>query len=161
MTQIATPEELQEFIGYEFHNPKILDEALTRKASKNDIQCQDDDCMDPLATLGDAVLDAVVIFRLYDEGERDKGKLTEIKNSHVKRERTRAFAKNSNLGRYIHWGKGEEQDEIWDKGTKALDAVTEALIGAIFLDAQKSGENGLKTVQKFLEAKKFFEKRLE
>jgi dsRNA-specific ribonuclease len=68
----------------------------------------------------------------------------------------RRFAKNNELGNYIRWGKGERLDEIGNKCAKALDAVTESLIGAIFPDAQRSGGNGMKTVQKFLEEKDFF-----
>jgi ribonuclease-3 len=158
MTPIATAEELQKFIGYPFKDPEILEEARTRKAYRNENPSRTKECMDPLATLGDAILDAIVIFNLYEEGERRKGKLTENKIHNTKRKRTRAFAEKNDLGKYIQWGKGEGQDEIWNKGDTALDTVTEALIGAIFLDAQKSGENGLETVQKFLEAKNFFEK---
>ena len=62
-----------------------------------------------------------------------------------------------NLQRYIRWGKGEEKDEIWTKGDKALDTVTEALIGAVYLDAQKRGLNGMITVKNMLERMEFFE----
>jgi len=161
MTQIATAEELQEFIDYEFKFPEILEEARTRKAYRNENSSRTKECMDPLATLGDAILDAIVICKLYEKGERRKGKLTENKIHNTKRKRTRAFAEKIELGKYIQWGKGEDQDEIWNKGDRALDTVTEALIGAIFLDAHKSGKNGLKTVQKFLEEKKFFENNSE
>jgi ribonuclease-3 len=158
MKPIATAEELEEFIGYTFRFPEILEEARTRKAYRNENPSRTKECMDPLATLGDAILDAIVICRIYEGGERRKGKLTENKIHNIKRKRTRAFAEKNELGKYIRWGKGEGQDEIWNKGDAALDTVTEALIGAIFLDARKSGENGLKTVQKFLEEKKFFDK---
>jgi ribonuclease-3 len=117
--------------------------------------------MDPLATLGDAVLDTVVVLKLYREGIRSKGKITQTKIGQVRHERTRAFAEKHGLGTYILWGKGEEKQMDAVKKGKAYDAVTEALIGAIFLDAQESGKNGLKIVQEFLEEKNFFGKNSE
>jgi ribonuclease-3 len=157
MMPIATTEELQEFVDYKFKYPEILEEARTRNAYKNENPCRTKECMDPLATLGDAILDTIAVYRIYEEGERRKGKLTENKILNIKRKKTRTFAEKMKLGKYIRWGKGEDQDEVWNKGDRALDTVTEALIGAIFLDAQKSGENGLKIVQNFLETKNFFD----
>jgi hypothetical protein len=155
------PGELENLIGYIFRNKKILAEATTRRAHLNENPSQDEVCMDPLATLGDAVLDTIVVFQLYEEGYRDKGKLTQNKIDQVKREKTQAFAKKLNLHEFVQWGKGERKQQHSMMSVKALDTVTEALIGAIFLDAQNSGENGLKIVQNFLEAKKFFEKNSE
>jgi ribonuclease III len=156
MTPIATIEELQKFIGYEFEDLEILEEARTRKAYGNENPSRTKECMDPLATLGDAILDAIVVLKLYEEGERRKGKLTENKIHNIKRKKTRAFAENNKLGKYIRWGKGEGQDEIWNKGDHALDTVTEALIGAVFLDAQKQEKNGVKVVAEMLEKLKFY-----
>ena len=82
--------------------------------------------------------------------------MTENKIHNIKRKRTRAFAEKYELGKYIRWGKGEDQDEIWNKGDHALDTVTEALIGAIFLDAQKRQMNGVNVVQEILERLDFF-----
>ena len=158
---VDNAEERWKIIGYEFKDPEILDEARTRKSYRNENPSGTSECMDPLATLGDAILDAVVVYQLYKDGERRKGKLTENKINHIKRTRTRQFAENNQLGKYIRWGKGEDQDEIWNKGDHALDTVTEALIGAIFLDAEKAGVNGLKTVQELLVDMKFFEMDVE
>jgi ribonuclease-3 len=156
MTQIATAEKLQEFIGYIFEDPEILEEARRRRAYTNEHKSDQKECMDPLATLGDAVLDTIVVLKLYREGYRSKGKITLKKIEQVKHERTRAFAEKHDLGDYILWGDGEYKQMDTIKKGKAFDAVTEALIGAIFLDAQNSGKNGLQIVQKFLEEKKFF-----
>lgn len=112
--------------------------------------------MSPLATLGDAVLNAVIVHRLYEKGERDSGKLTDGKNEKGRRAKTRDFAAQHQLPQYIQWGKGEIKDEVDKNSEKALDTVTEALIGAIYLDAQKQGMNGIAVVQDILEKKKFF-----
>jgi len=80
------PKDLQVFIKYYFADQEILEKALTRRAFRSDLRLPLDENMDPLATLGDAVLDVVVIHRLYNLGEREKGKLTEFKNDQIKRE---------------------------------------------------------------------------
>ncbi len=158
MTVNKTITDLENFLGYSFRKKKILEEARRRKAYTNEHPEEQMECMDPLATLGDAVLDTIVVMELYEEGYRSKGKITEKKIEQVKHERTRAFAEKHDLGEYILWGDGEcKQMDVVRKG-KAFDAVTEALIGAIFLDAQNSGKNGLQNVQKFLETKNFFKK---
>ena len=151
------PKDLQVFIKYYFADQEILEKALTRRAYLSDLQVSLDENMDPLATLGDAVLDVVVIHRLYDLGEREKGKLTEFKNAQIKRKKIQAFAEENNLQDYVEWGKGEDQDEVWTKGTKALDTVTEALIGAVYLDAQMRGCNGVIVVKEMLERLNFFD----
>lgn len=157
MTETKTTEELEQFLDYPFNDKKILEEARRRRAYTNEHTEENFECMDPLATLGDAVLDTVVVLNLYEEGVRSKGRITEKKIEKVRRRRTRAFAENNDLRDFTLWGKGEyKQMDSVSRG-KAFDAVTEALIGAIFLDAQRSGKNGVDTVREFLQAKKFFD----
>ncbi|RPI37559.1 MAG: ribonuclease III [Methanoregulaceae archaeon] len=156
MTQLRSAKDLEDFIDYEFKDLKILEEARRRRAYRNEHPMENKECMDPLATLGDAVLDSIVVLKLYQEGYRSKGKITEKKIEQVKHERTRAFAEKHNLGEYILWGDGEYKQMDTIRKGKAFDAVTEALIGAIFLDAEGREKNGLKTVQEFLEKKNFF-----
>lgn len=158
----ALKDDFQKIIGYTFTDPDILKEAQTRRAFNN--ENSEADFMDALATLGDAILDAVVICRLYEKGERAKGKLTQKKELAVKRENTRKFAKDHNLGHYIHWGKGEAADETCKDSARALDTVTEAIIGAVYLDAEKNyraagnrGDNGMSAVRDMLERMKFFD----
>jgi ribonuclease-3 len=152
----ASQYDLQNKIRYTFHYPEILKEAQTRRAFHNE-NPESEEFMDPLATLGDAVLDTIVIFRLYHEGVRDKKELSQKKERAVKHEKTRAFAQQHNLGQYIHWGKGEGDDEICKNSARALDTVTEALIGAVYLDAEKFGDNGMKVVGNILETMGFFD----
>lgn len=157
MAETHSPHDLQKFLDYTFEYPEILDEALTRRAYLNDQQKKEAVDMSPLATLGDAVLNVVVIDHFFQKDVRTKGNLTDSKIRHVKRERTRAFAELHNLQKFVQWGKGEGQDGIWTKGDKALDTVTEALIGAVYLDAQKRGCNGMTIVKEMLERLDFFE----
>jgi dsRNA-specific ribonuclease len=161
LTANKNPQDLQNLIKYYFANQEILEKSLTRRAYLSDLQICLDENMDPLATLGDAILDAVAINRLYEKGVREKGKLTEFKNEQTKRERTMAFAEKHDLQSYVEWSKGEGQDEVWIKGPKALDTVTEALIGAVYLDAQKRGCNGMIVVREMLERMHFFDPEIE
>ncbi len=158
MNQTEKAKKLQEIIGYKFNDPNVLAEATTRRAFLNENPSQEDECMDPLATLGDAVLDAITVNRLYDQGVRTKGELTIFKSKEVKRERTRVFAENHHLNEYIQWGNGELVQKNWMLGDKALDTVTEALIGAVFFDAQERGMNGMTVVKDLLDRMDFFQK---
>ena len=159
MTANKDPQDLQNLIKYYFANQDILKDALTRRASLSDLQLSLDENMDPLATLGDAVLDVIVIQQLYEKGERKKGKITEAKISQTRGEKTQAFTIDHNLKEYVHWGKGEDKNEVSTKGLKALDTVTEALIGAVYLDAQKRGCNGMIVVKEMLERMDFFDSK--
>ena len=159
MTEKFTIKRLQKLIGYPFSQPKILRHARTRrqffqrKKSK-----EESDTMEPLATLGDAVLDLIVIRRLYEDGIRDEGVLSAQKVHDVRKQKTRELAKRIHYEKYVRWGKGEKNDKIWIKSPEPFDTCIEALIGAVFLDAHESGKNGLKYAEKMLEKMQFFEK---
>jgi len=112
--------------------------------------------MDALATVGDAVLGAVVVARLYERGNHDKGTLTAEKIRGVNRDRTREFARTFRLEAYIRWGKGEGKNRVWEQGSQAFDTAFEALVGAVFLDAQRHSGSGLAAVTRLLENLKFF-----
>ena len=159
MEEIASAQDLEKYIGYTFHDPTILEEARTRRAFRNENPSPDEVCMDPLATLGDAVLDAVALYRLYEHQNLTKGEISEGKSLQVKRAKTRAFAEKHHLHKYIQWGIGERRQQHWAQGDKALDTVTEALIGAVYVDAQRNGMNGMTVVKDMLERMVFFDLR--
>ncbi len=158
MTNAESIQKLEDLIGYQFKDKDVIEKARTRIAFLNDQQKKDEEkSMGPLATVGDAVLSCVVACKLYNEKTRTKQKITELRSKEVRRERTKAFAENNHLGEFVNWGKGEKQEDVGAKGKKAYDAVTEALIGAVFLDAQNRGLNGIKKVEKMLDKLNFFE----
>ena len=161
MAETKSREDLETFLDYQFKDTEIIEAARRRRAYTNEHDDGNTGCMDPLATLGDAVLDTIVVLKLYQDGERSKGKITEKKIEKVRRRRTRAFAENHDLRDYILWGKGEYKQMDSVRKGKALDTVTEALIGAVFLDAQESAENGLQVVQNFLEKRRFFQSEFQ
>ena len=156
MHENAPLEEIQHVIGYEFQDPKILEAALTRCAFRHENPADNENFMEPLATLGDAILAAVVVFKSYKDGNRQKGSLTAEKIRFGNRNYIKSFSEKHQLQKYVHWGKGEKQDECWNKGETALDAVFEALIGGVFLDSQRKGKNGMTEVEKMLDRLEFF-----
>jgi len=147
--------EFQETFGYNFNDPQLLEEALTRRAYQNE-NPEIREFMDPLATLGDAILDAAVLLRLYETGIKDKGELTVKKSDLVSRSNTLRFAKTHNLEKYVRWGEGEGKDENCKNAPRTLDTITEALIGAIYLDIQRQQKDGISAVKEILEQKNFF-----
>ena len=146
---------LQKIIGYQFLHPDILRHARTRRQFYQGKQ--ENKTMKPLATLGDAVLDLIVINRLYKVGERDEGRLSQDKEKEVKKQKTFDLTKSLHYEKYIRWGKGEMKAKSWDSGPETFDTCIEALIGAVFLDAQKSRKNGLQYAEKMLKRLHFFE----
>jgi ribonuclease-3 len=159
MTEAESIQKLENLIGYQFRDKDVIEKARTRIAFLNDQQKKDEEkSMGPVATVGDAVLGCVVACKLYsDEKNRTKQKITELRSKEVRRERTKDFAEKHHLGDYVLWGKGEEKLDVKTKGTKAYDAVTEALIGAVFLDAQGRCMNGINEVERMLDKLNFFE----
>jgi dsRNA-specific ribonuclease len=158
MTAAKSIPELEKLIGYQFKDKDVIEKARTRLAHLNDQRkCDEKNSMGPLATLGDAVLSCVVAYKLYaDETNRTRQKITEIRIKSVRHERTKKFASTHELAGYVLWGKGEKIQEIDTSGTKADDMVTEALIGAVFLDAEETSGNGLKVVEDMLDRLGFF-----
>jgi ribonuclease-3 len=107
MTGKFTISKHQKDIGYQFSHPEILRHARTRcqyyQGKRNK---EIDDTMEPIATLGDAVLDLIVINRLYNGGERNEGRLSREKEKEVKKRKTCALAERLHYNKYIRWGKG-------------------------------------------------------
>ncbi len=158
MTKAESIQKLEDLIGYPFEDKDVIEKALTRIAFLNDQQKKaEENSMGPLATVGDAVLSCVVAYKMYsDEKNRTKQKISELRSKNVRRERNKVFAEKNQLGQFVNWGKGEEKLDVKAKGTTAYDAVTEALIGAVFLDAQNKGLNGIEEVEKMLNKLNFF-----
>jgi hypothetical protein len=142
----AFPDDLQDLIGYRFHNEKILEDAMTCRAGEPPAPKKG--CTEPLAAVGDAILDAVVTCRLYEEMTQVSGEITVLKPEDVKRDRTRSFAEKHQIMRYVRNGQEMTQDEIWMTGIRQNDRVTEALVGAVFVDAERRGRNGFIIVKK-------------
>jgi ribonuclease III len=124
---------LYERIGYRFKNEELLLHALTRTAYARENNLPMEHTMDCLAVLGDAVLDILVIRKLMEEGEYEKGEITRRKIDMVNMTVVRGFAEQIGLPEFMMWGKGEERMTIWTSGRVSAECF-EALMGAAYLD---------------------------
>jgi ribonuclease-3 len=101
-----------------------------------------DEYMDAYATLGDAVIDVVVITALIRSGEYDKGVITTRKTKSVNMTELRRLAEDVRLQDYVRWGKGERAQQVWTSG-RVLAECIEALLGAVFLDGGIEAAEGV------------------
>ncbi|MDD3407039.1 MAG: ribonuclease III domain-containing protein [Methanomicrobium sp.] len=143
---------LQRKINYNFADQNLLIRALTRHAYAKENSLADYDYMDAYATLGDSVIDVVVILRLMELGDHEKGIITTKKTDLVNMTRLRNLAESLGLENYVIWGKGEKQQHIWTSG-RVLAECMEAVTGAVYLDG------GINAVKEFLTYVGFFCKK--
>ena len=129
-------ETLEEKLGYEFKDKKLIIEALTHKSYK---QPYDNE---RLEFLGDAVLDLVVGEYLFTKfRDSDEGKLSKIRASLVNETGFDKLARALHLGDYILLSNAEDNNGGREKSSLLSNAF-EAIMGAVYLEA------GLKTVEK-------------
>jgi ribonuclease-3 len=138
---------LEEIIGYTFRDPDLLRRALTRRARAQEDDSPDSDRhMDVLATLGDAVIDTIVLESLYVSGISGKGDISVAKMNMVNMSSLRRLAESIGLADHVLWGEGERQQHVWTSG-RVLAECMEALCGAVYLDG---GIDGARKVLKHL-----------
>jgi len=127
---------LQDILGYEFKDEKLIIEALTHKSYK---QPYDNE---RLEFLGDAVLDLIVgEYLFFKFNKAHEGELSKIRASLVNEAGFDKLARDINLGSYIYLSNAEENNGGREKSSLLSNAF-EAIIGAIYL------ESGLEVVKK-------------
>ncbi len=125
--------ELQESIGYSFHNPELLTEAMTHSSYAHE-QHKGMKYNERLEFLGDAVLSIVVSDYIYKHcPELPEGELTKLRASLVCEKSLFDFAKQIDLGSYLRLSNGERRNGGARRPSIVSDAF-EALIAAIYLD---------------------------
>lgn len=136
--------ELQNLIGYDFHNSELLIRALTHSSFCNEQLIGKPGDYERLEFLGDAVLEAVSSEFLYSEfPDKKEGELSKIRASMVCEPSLAFCARDIRLGSFIRLGKGEERTGGRERDSIISD-VMEAIIGAIFLDG------GFEEARKFI-----------
>lgn len=137
--------ELQERIGYQFREERLLRQALTHSSYANEKHMKKLSDNERLEFLGDAVLEVTASEFLYrNHPTLPEGDLTKFRASLVC-EPTLAFCtKEMKLGDYLYLGKGEEQTGGRERKSILSDAL-EAVIGAIYLDG------GFEAAKRFVE----------
>ncbi len=126
-------EEIEQKIGITFVNKQYLIDALTHRSFLNEHkECKTHN--ERLEFLGDAVLELIVSFYLYQKyPNRPEGELTSFRSALVKTDSLAETSKQLGLGEYLLLSKGEE-----DTGGRTknflLANTFEAVIGGIYLD---------------------------
>ena len=150
--------ELEKKAGYQFHDRRLLERAMTHKSYINEAHMEKYESNERLEFLGDAVLELVTSeFLFQDEAKFPEGELTRMRASIVCAPALAFCASQRDLGGYLRLGKGEEATGGRNRDSLTSDAL-EALIGAIYMDGGFTNAKEFihKVVLSDLENKKLF-----
>lgn len=140
-----THEKLQFRLGYRFADADLLERALTHSSAIAPAK-RIDRSYQRLEFLGDRVLGLVVADMLYRRYPKsNEGELSRTLNTLVRKETCAVIARQLNLGNEMVLGESEARSGGAEKEA-ILGDVTEAVIGAIYLDG------GLEPARTFIES---------
>jgi ribonuclease-3 len=143
--QVDPIRQLENEIGYQFSDHKLLKIALSHRSSLKDTGLESNE---RLEFLGDAVLGLIVSAFLYGEYEElSEGDLTRMKATLVNETVLSRAALSFGLGEYIFLSPEEKKAGGESRPSITADAF-EALLGAIYLDG--GFEQAQKLVYKFI-----------
>ena len=126
--------ELEEKLGYAFHDPALLDEALNHSSYANEHRSRRIRSNERLEFLGDSVLGFVTAeFLFLQHPDLPEGDLTRIRAALVCEQSLYEVARKLDLGRYLKLGRGEEAGGGRER-TSILADATEAVFAAVYLD---------------------------
>lgn len=127
-------EELEEKLGYHFHDRRLLEQALCHSSYANERHMDRLLNNERLEFLGDAVLELATSEYLYlNYPEMPEGEATRTRASIVCEQTLALCARDLGLGTWLRLGKGEELTGGRERDSITSDAM-EALLGAIYLD---------------------------
>jgi len=135
--------ELEEKLGYAFHDPALLDEALNHSSYANEHRSRRIRSNERLEFLGDSVLGFVTAeFLFLQHPDLPEGELTRIRAALVCEDSLHEVAQRLRLGDFLMLGKGEESGGGRHRPSILADAV-EAVLAAVFLDGGIDEARGL------------------
>jgi ribonuclease-3 len=127
-------DEAQQAIGYTFHDPGLLDEALTHTSYVNEFKEQASKDNERLEFLGDAVLALVISEQAASAcPELAEGALSKLRSRLVSEATLARVARRLDLGRLLRLGRGEERSQGRDKDS-ILANTLEAVLAAVYRD---------------------------
>ena len=136
--------DLEEAIGYKFHNISLLQNALTHSSYANERWHNSLLSNERLEFMGDSILGMLVAEYLYRSfPDRPEGELTRMRADMVCEKTLAKVAHQIHLGDHLLLGHGEEQGGGRTRDSILADAV-ESVIAASFLDG------GLEAAKKFI-----------
>ena len=140
--------ELEEALGYRFHNITLLQNALTHSSYANEHWHDSLKSNERLEFLGDSILGMVVAEYLYKSfPDRPEGELTRMRADMVCEAALDRVAQELDLGRHLMLGHGEEQGGGRRRASILADAV-ESILAASYLDGGMEAARGL--IQRFV-----------
>ena len=140
--------DLEEAIGYRFHNISLLQNALTHSSYANERWHNGLLSNERLEFLGDSILGMLVaeyLFRSFPD--RPEGELTRMRADMVCEKTLAAVANSIHLGDHLLLGHGEEQGGGRSRDSILADAM-ESVIAACFLDGGM--EAALQIIRRFI-----------
>ncbi len=133
--RLASLQDLEKRLGYQFKERGWLDRALTHKSFVHQTHTRDKVSNEVLEYLGDAVLNLAVSHLLLQAfPEAQEGTLSMWRAHLVKRSSLAFLSKQLRLDQYLLFGKSEILDG-GAKKTSILANAYEAVVGAIYLDS--------------------------
>ncbi|GBO55406.1 ribonuclease III [Pseudanabaena sp. lw0831] len=135
-------------LGYTFLNKELLIRALTRKAFAQEEKQQGRHCEDQeiYRVLGDAILKAILVELLIENGHNSRESITNKKIELEKRESLGNLFRAIGIASFIRFGLGEQKQNIAQQSS-VLGETFEALIAAVYLD-KKSYETTKSLISK-------------
>ncbi len=119
---------LEQYLGYQFSQPSLLQTALTHSSAGSDNN-------ERLEFLGDAMLGAIIAKALYDQfPQAREGELTRMRARLVRGETLAELAHEIDLEAHLVLGAGELRTGGRKRTSIRADAL-EAVFGAIYLDS--------------------------
>lgn len=153
---------LEQKIGYRFSKPALLELALTHRSHPYEARSNPADISahetkntpgtdnEQLEFVGDAVLGLAVTELLFKRfPDRSEGELTRMRASLVSRQRMAAFGIDLGLDQHLLVGRSAEQNGARRKPALLANA-SEALMAAIYLDANAAGKDGFAEVRRLV-----------
>ncbi|MDO9175096.1 MAG: ribonuclease III, partial [Actinomycetota bacterium] len=123
---------LQQRLGYQFTDPRLLRRALAHRSWCSEVGGEPSN--ERLEFLGDAVLGWVVADLAYrHHGDLTEGRLTDLRKSVVNASALAEVAQEIELGPCLLLGKGEDAAGGRTKPSILSDAL-EAVLGAVYID---------------------------
>src|SRR5210317_198533 len=133
MVTFLTKDKAESLIATKIKNLSLYQRAFTHKSALKEYE-QFTESFETLEFMGDSVLGFVITKFLFDQyKDRQEGFLTKARTKLVRGETLANIARKLNLDRWVLMDdKGMRNG--WNKNTKVLEDVFEALLGAIYLD---------------------------
>jgi ribonuclease-3 len=137
--------DLEARLGYRFHDPALLGEALTHTSAGSSRDNQ------RLEFLGDALLNFTIALLLHQERpDWQEGAMSKLRGVLVRTGSLHEWALDLGLDRAL---KAAHPRKAPPMGPKPLADALEALLAAVYLDTQSTGQDGASRVRTLVESR--------